>query len=256
MSTSPLHISVALLPSLASQDSWAERSGTVVIDSLRFTTTAAQALSAGALTVRAVREIETAESWVRQSIDPKPLLCGERHCQPIAGFQLGNSPLEYHVDRVDGLNLVFSTTNGTKALDVTRLYADCLLAALVNRAAVAEYLYLSQLTHWQLIAAGTDGQVAGEDTITAGAIIDRLLTLTGERSIYLDDSARLALDCWRQATLAPDLASHLMTYMGAAHLAQAGYDDDILFACQLDNLSVVPRRLKIEMDHHVFYRHC
>lgn len=256
MSDSPLYISVALLPSLISSGSLAEHCGAVVIDTLRFTTTAVQALSAGALTVRAVGEIDMAVAWAEQSSDPKPLLCGERNCRPIAGFQLGNSPLEYLVERVDGHHLVFTTTNGTRALKATRLHVDCVLAALVNRAAVAEYLASSKLSYWQLIAAGTDGHVAGEDTITAGAIIDHLLAFPGNRSIFLDDSAWLALDCWRQANDLPNLSSYLMKYLGAVHLMQAGYDNDILFASKLDLLSVVPRRIEIDLDHHVFHRLC
>jgi phosphosulfolactate phosphohydrolase-like enzyme len=136
------------------------------------------------------------------------------------------------------------------------LHVDCVLAALVNRATVAEYLASSKLSYWQLIAAGTDGHVAGEDTITAGAIIDHLLTFPGNRSIFLDDSAWLALDCWRHAADSPKLSSYLMKYLGAVHLIQAGYEKDILFASKLDFLPVVPRRLEIDLDHHMFHRLC
>ena len=41
---------------------------------------------------------------------------GERGGLPIAGFDLGNSPAEYTRERVAGKTVVFTTTNGTRAM--------------------------------------------------------------------------------------------------------------------------------------------
>ena len=44
------------------------------------------------------------------------LLAGERQGKTLPGFDLGNSPLEYTPARVRQLDLVMTTTNGTRAL--------------------------------------------------------------------------------------------------------------------------------------------
>ncbi|MDX1930109.1 MAG: 2-phosphosulfolactate phosphatase, partial [Pirellulaceae bacterium] len=66
----------------------------VVIDTLRFTSTACVALAAGATSVCVAAEVETARQLANQ-LGGRSLLCGERHCHRIEGFQLGNSPFEY-----------------------------------------------------------------------------------------------------------------------------------------------------------------
>ena len=44
------------------------------------------------------------------------VLGGERGGLPIPGFDLGNSPAEYTRERVGGKTVVFTTTNGTRAM--------------------------------------------------------------------------------------------------------------------------------------------
>ncbi len=66
----------------------------VVIDVLRATSVMATALAAGASQIVTCREISEA-IVLASRITPRPLLCGERGCKPIDGFDLGNSPAEY-----------------------------------------------------------------------------------------------------------------------------------------------------------------
>ena len=182
-------VCVSLLPQLFPADGIAPVDAAVVIDTLRFTTTACQALAVGAKSVTVAADIETARDHAgpqsaiqsRGLAADRPLLCGERHCRPIAGFDLGNSPYEYTPQSVHGRELIFTTTNGTRAVSTARLASQIYLGSLVNRTAVAQALVTANpsgndFSSW-IVCSGTDGEVAAEDVLAAGAILDALQQL-------------------------------------------------------------------------------
>jgi len=91
-----------------------------VVDVLRATTVICAALSRGARAVVPVATVEEA-SRLAQTLGPDAaVLVGERHGEPIEGFDLGNSPIEVTEQRVRGKTLVMTTTNGTGALLATQ----------------------------------------------------------------------------------------------------------------------------------------
>jgi 2-phosphosulfolactate phosphatase len=246
----PLSVSVELLPPPTVIQSGLDR-GYVVIDTLRFTTTAIQALAAGANSLRAVAQIPKALALAAASPVGSSLLCGERYCLPIAGFDLGNSPLEYTTERVSGYDLIFTTTNGTKAIDSVGPFQECLLAALVNRSAVATRIINSGINHWTIVCAGTNGQVAGEDVLAAGAIIDMLIALRSSTDCLLGDQCLIAWMFWQQWISNPgSISDRVVDFSGARQLLEAGYQRDIVFACQIDSLLNVPACRTREMIFH------
>lgn len=237
-----------MLPSLILQSSSElniVQRGAVVIDTLRFTTTAAQALHAGAESIQVAQEIDVAVQLGKQ-IGPSARLCGERHCKPIPGFHFGNSPLEYTAESVAGAKLVFSTTNGTRAVEAVAGFNTCFLGSLVNRRAISRAIASSNIDRWSIVCAGTDGQVAGEDLLAAGAILDSLIKLT--QVDVVGDSAMIALSLWQtnQPPAAAGLASQLEKFSGGFNLVQAGYRADIQFASELDSIDMVPSRLGVK----------
>lgn len=238
-------VSVILLPNLAPPSiavDWAA----IVIDTLRFTTTAARAIESGASSIFAVQDIAAARELASRS-GSKIKLCGERECRPIEGFDFGNSPLEYSPAAVSGLDLVFTTTNGTRAVESATQSSHCLLGALVNRTAVAKAVAASTVPVWQVICAGTDGQIAGEDMLTAGAIVEALTKLC--QVTLSTDSARLALTLWQSvwSENSASLSGILEGFSGGNNLVQSGYQADIQYACQLDLLNSVPARAKPDL---------
>ena len=86
----------------------------MVIDVLRFTTSAAYALANGARSIILCETPEEAAAVRRQSADV--LLAGERNAVRPSGFDLGNSPLEFTRAAVQGRDLAWTTTNGTRAI--------------------------------------------------------------------------------------------------------------------------------------------
>jgi 2-phosphosulfolactate phosphatase len=222
-----------------------EISTAVVIDTLRFTTTACQALQAGAQAVWVAATVELAQQLAQRMARP-PLLCGERHCHRIAGFDLGNSPFEYTAQTVQDRELVFTTTNGTLAIEAVAEVPHIALAALVNRAALCQHLLQHTRGDVLVVCAGTDGQVAWEDVLTAGAVVDQLLKYAAFD--WGDDTSRLAAAAWRASAneshpsdrLRADLYGELSQALGGRNLLLSGYERDVRFAAQLDALHVVP----------------
>ena len=216
----------------------------VVIDTLRFTTTACQALELGAQSVQVASSVERA--WqLAAELPTKPLLCGERHCHPIDGFDLGNSPLELTRELVHGRDLVFTTTNGTLAVEAVRHLPSVLLAGLVNRQSLCHYIAQQTSGNVLLVCAGTDGQLTWEDVLTAGALVDGLRRLANFQ--YGHDTALLALYAWQASVqqcagekqLAARLEQELSRALGGRNLLESGYQRDVHFAAQLDSLAAV-----------------
>jgi 2-phosphosulfolactate phosphatase len=244
-------INVHLLPRLVERDELAG-SVCVVIDVLRATTTMSHALANGAREVIPCLEVDDAVRTAAALPREEYLLGGERGGVKIEGFDLGNSPCEYPPSTVAGKTVIFTTTNGTRALLHCDRAAEVLLAAFVNLSAVCRKLTpaaSSQQGKIDVICAGTGGSITREDVLLAGAIADRLSTL-GE----LNDSATLAADSWRGALTAAGLSAGAPEQIDAARLAailkqsrggrnltRLKLEADILDAARIDCLNVVPR---------------
>src|SRR5277367_5101325 len=84
-----------------------------VVDVIRATSTIATALANGA-GVQAIASLD--EAFALKAKSPGVLLAGERGGQALPGFDLGNSPEDFTIGRVQGRRIVLTTTNGTQAL--------------------------------------------------------------------------------------------------------------------------------------------
>lgn len=223
---------VHLLPDLVDPAELAGRT-VVVIDVLRATTTICHALAAGATAVVPCLEIDEARAKARE-IGTGAVLGGERRGVRIEGFDLGNSPTEYNPASVGGRTVVFTTTNGTKAMLRAGEARQILLGALVNLSALVDVLKNDDYV--DLLCAGTFGRVTAEDALLAGAVVDRF------PAIELNDQARLARDAWRTtAASGTPLASVLRECQGGRNLIAEGFDADIDTAARIDAVPIVPR---------------
>jgi 2-phosphosulfolactate phosphatase len=126
------------------------------------------------------------------------------------------------------------TTNGTRAIAAARGARDLLVGALVNATAVAARVRQigRDLT---LLCAGTNGAVAMEDVVGAGAVLDALLA-SGDVDLT-SDVARIAVRALRGSR--NDLLGTLRDACGGRNVAAAGLEADIAFAASLDRLPVV-----------------
>ena len=200
----------------------------VVIDVLRATSTATQALAVGYRNVLCAETIERA----RELRGPGRVLAGERHCVKPPGFDQGNSPTEAFSRR--GHELVLATTNGAPTIVAAAQHAPrVLLACLLNLESVRRALSPPQqgpMLDVQIVCSGTDGAVALEDVYVAGRLS---AALTGGRT----DAALVAEGVVR-AFETPIAA--LAASADAAALRAADLEDDIAYCARESELDVVP----------------
>jgi 2-phosphosulfolactate phosphatase len=223
-----------LLPALVTDEELAGRT-VVVIDVLRATTTIATALANGAREVIPCLEVDDARQAAATHADGECLLGGERGGLPIAGFHMGNSPSEYSRERVLCRTIVFTTTNGTRAMMRCRQARRVLLAGFVNAGAVLAAL--TDHPNLALLCAGTAGQITREDTLLAGYLVEQLAS----RQAYdLNDQARIARDAWITVARRDSLATALRDSRGGQNLAHIGLGADIVSSAQIDRLALVP----------------
>jgi 2-phosphosulfolactate phosphatase len=206
----------------------------VVVDVLRSTTTMVHALAAGCTTVRPCIEVEEARALANSMRAGRVLLGGERGGVALPGFDLGNSPSEYTTKVCCGTTLVLTTTNGARACVRAAEAERVLIAGFVNYSAVCEQLRQDDRPI-HIICSGTDGEVALEDTLLAGAVVDFLCEVS---EVRLNDSARLAWDCFENHGQV--LLGALEIGKGGMHLQRLGLGEDIQAAAQVDRFNLVP----------------
>jgi 2-phosphosulfolactate phosphatase len=236
-------ILVHLLPQLFEP---AELSGgvAVVLDILRATTTITHALAAGAREVIPTVDVPSAEQLAAAQHPGTALLGGEREGLLIPGFDLDNNPLAYTAERVAGKTIVFTTTNGTKALHRSVQAERVLLGAFVNLSAVCDELATEQRPI-HVVCAGTKGKITQEDALCAGAIVDRLLEQRRWRDDDLqDDQAQLALHRYLAASSSDDgLLQGLRNSFGGRNCRRLRFDTQIERAATIDLFDLVPEYL-------------
>lgn len=231
-------VSAFLLPELVSLDSVRGKT-VVVIDVLRASTTITAALAAGARAIVPCLEVEEARRVAVERGD-SVLKGGERGGLTIDGFEFGNSPSEYTTERVSGKTIVFTTTNGTKAMQRCREADAVLIGSFVNLAAVCRVL--AERRGIVLLCAGTCGEITAEDVLFAGAVVD-LLSTAEQTEFELNDQARLARDAWRTGHHATKsaLVDSLRQTQGGRNLASIGLSGDIEAAANVDAFDIVPQ---------------
>lgn len=211
--TMRLTLDVALVPMFVAPDP-AQRARTtyVVVDVIRATTTLAVMLGQGCRCVLVAPGIAEARA-VAQPAPRRYLLGGESVGVAPPGFDFGNSPREYAAADLTGREIIFATTNGTRALRACTggyaIYAGSLRnASAVARAAVASAIEARRQTPKPprvagstpgaspetrlgaseaaladddggqcdivVVCAGREGQPSYDDTLCAGYLIERI----------------------------------------------------------------------------------
>jgi phosphosulfolactate phosphohydrolase-like enzyme len=139
-----LQIDAALVPSLVDAEPAArQRTVFIVVDVIRATTTLCVQMAQGcprvyvAGGIEAARAAALAKGGERSGSGARPLLAGEVGGIAPPGFDCGNSPAEFGALDLAGREVVFATTNGTRALYACNGGAAILAGSLRNASAVA-----------------------------------------------------------------------------------------------------------------------
>jgi 2-phosphosulfolactate phosphatase len=209
-----------------------------VIDVLRASTTIATALANGA---RAVVPFASSEEVVTRAASlgkGAAKLAGERRMLPIPGFDLGNSPLQFTAEAVEGQTILMSTTNGTAAILAVQGARDVIIASYVNSSAVLSMLRaaLRGDTDVAIVCAGQDRRFALEDAACAGLFVRQLIG--PHASLDLNDAAQAAMLIDRK--FGRTLRKLVYSSTHGAALAEAGFGDDLAVCIKVDSVPVIP----------------
>jgi 2-phosphosulfolactate phosphatase len=210
-----------------------------VIDVLRASTTIATALANGARSIVPVESADLAMVHSKQFERSEVLLAGEQKMQPIAGFDLGNSPASFTSEVVTGKTIMLTTTNGTRALTGLIGARDVVVASYVNHAAVAAMLGTAVRSdnNVSIVCAADEGHFSLEDAACAGRYV-RSLSQRHRSSIVLNDAACACEIIDRK--YGDNIAKIFRDSSHGKALAEAGFGDDLAFCAQVDSQPVVP----------------
>jgi len=161
----------------------------VVTDVFRATTTMAAAFGNGVRSIRPVATIEEAQDYKSKGW----LVGAERNVKRCDFADFGNSPSDYKPEIVHGKDIVFTTTNGTRAITIAKEARGVVTGAFVNLQAVADYC-LEHKRDVVVVCAAWCEKVNIEDTLFGGALTD-VLVQTRQYTTG-SDAAIIARDMW------------------------------------------------------------
>jgi 2-phosphosulfolactate phosphatase len=207
----------------------------VVIDVLRASTTMVAALTNGAKKIIPIKSMDAAGP-ITQNMDASDyLLCGEKDGKKIEGYHLGNSPLEYTREVVEGKTVILNTTNGTKAVKKAASAGELMIGCFSNLNQVVERLKAAD-GDIALVCAGWRGRLSLEDMLCAGNIIYDLYD--GDLPPLVKDSVGIAFGLYKK--FGDDIAGVVKQSNHARRLREFIDHDDITYSCKTNITDVLP----------------
>jgi 2-phosphosulfolactate phosphatase len=206
----------------------------VVIDVLRATSAICAAFDNG---IKKVIPVSTVEAAIEYKSNKNYIVAAERKGKIVDGFEFGNSPYSYINENVIGKTLVLTTTNGTKAFHTAKDAKHLIIGSLINLDAVCDYL-LKEYKNVMILASGWQNKFCLEDTICAGAIVEKLLS-TGKFTSE-DDSSIAAKYLFLSAR--DNIFGYLKASSHRRRLRALNLNKDIKYCLTPNQTDVVPVR--------------
>jgi 2-phosphosulfolactate phosphatase len=210
----------------------------VVVDVLRASTSIATALANGARAVIPLASSEEVASRGKSLGRSAVRLAGERRMQRVPGCDLGNSPLEFTREAVEGKTVLMSTTNGTAAVLAVQGAKAVVIGSYVNFSAALGLLrrHLKAGHDVAIVCAGNERHFALEDSVCAGRFVRHLTVKNAKAEV--NDAALAAL------VLNQKYGTNITRLLRAsAHgkaLVEAGFANDLAACAELNAYAVVP----------------
>ncbi|MBC3788191.1 2-phosphosulfolactate phosphatase [Spirosoma utsteinense] len=221
-------IDVCLTPDLLHLHA-VENTIVVVADVFRATSCMVTAFAYGVKTIIPVATIDECQMWQERGY----LAAAERNARRVDGFELDNSPFTYMDEQIRDANVAMTTTNGTLAITKSRSAVKVLVGSFLNLEAIVRYLKTERYDV-MVLCAGWKGRVNLEDTLFAGALVDRLK----DSYAMAEDSAIMAWRLYEQGK--DNLAGYLSNSSHIKRLQRLGIQKDITYCLQHDLYDVVP----------------
>jgi 2-phosphosulfolactate phosphatase len=203
----------------------------VVVDILRASTAICTAFMNGVKKIIPVGTLEEAKAMKEKGF----MVAAERDgiVRDFADF--GNSPFNFTESLIKDKDIVYSTTNGTQAIQMASSSYKVIVASFLNFSALNNYL-VSEQKHVIILCAGWKNKFNLEDTVFAGAVVNNLIANGGYDTVC--DSAFASRDLWH---LAKD---NLLQYIDKAaqrhRLKKNGLDDVLEYCHTMDLTDIIP----------------
>jgi 2-phosphosulfolactate phosphatase len=203
----------------------------VVIDVLRATSAMCAAFENGITAIIPVPTVE--EAWEYKN---KGFLVGaERKGQIVEGFDFGNSPFSYMNEALRGKEVVLTTTNGTRSLDVAKDADMVVVGSFLNLDALNQWLE-KQHKNVLCLCSGWQDNFNLEDTICGGAIAEYLVK-TGKFT-SLEDSSIAAKYLYLSAR--NNYVGYLKSSSHRTRLKKLNLNEDIKYCLTPNQTTVIP----------------
>jgi len=201
----------------------------VVVDILRATSCMVTAFAHGVECIHPFADLSACKAMKAKGF----ITSGERDGKKVDGFDRGNSPFEYMGEDVRDKKIAFTTTNGTQAIEKALGAKKIIIGSFLNLSSVIKYLLFGD-NNVLIICAGWKGKVNLEDTLFAGAIVEKL-----RNHIEPDCDAPLAAQ-YLYNLAKDDMMGFLSNSSHVKRLQRLNIQKDIEFCLTPDQYSIVP----------------
>ena len=224
------YVEVCFSPALYSE--YENRDAIVVVtDILRASSAIVTAFMNGVKRIIPVGTLEEARDYKKNGY----MVAAERDgiVRDFADF--GNSPYNFSPENVHNKEIVYSTTNGTQAIQMASSGHEVLIGAYLNISAVADYIVSSD-RDLLILCAGWKNKFSLEDSLFAGALAQKVLQNNGFTTIC--DATNGAIDLYDLAK--DNLMDYIEKVAQRQRLKTNGLDDVIGYCHEKDKTALIP----------------
>ena len=208
----------------------------VVLDILFATSSIVTAFAHQCLSVVPVRNVTEALQLKDQVEFQNHLYSGEINADTLEGF-IQPTPIALCNAQIENRNLVYCTTNGTVALNDSKLAKRVYVGSLLNTQAIVERLIS---THSQqtilIVCAGSNNRFNLEDFYGAGAFVEALMQSSIGPEIHFTDSAIAA----KQVYVSGDAVDILSNARVGKMMIERAWDHETHFAARHNLYNIIP----------------
>jgi 2-phosphosulfolactate phosphatase len=147
----------------------------------------------------------------------------------------GNSPYNFTPEQVNGKQIVYSTTNGTNAIQLASSGSQVLIGAYLNISALARHI-MEEGRDLLVLCAGWKNKFNLEDTLFAGALAE--MVLEDDRFYTICDATLGAMDLYDAAKL--DMLAYIEKVAQRHRLKKNNLDDVIGYCHEFDLTELIP----------------
>jgi 2-phosphosulfolactate phosphatase len=203
----------------------------VIVDILRATTSMVTAFMNGANKLIPIGSLDEARAYKAKGF----LVAAERDgiVRDFADF--GNCPSNFSKEQVQGKDIVYTTTNGTQTIHLAKGCYKIAIGAYINLSALAAWI-IKEKHDLVILCAGWKDKFSLEDTLFAGALIEKVLS--SEQFETICDSTHASVDLWKLAK--GNLLQYIEKAANRHRLRKNGVDQSIEYCHTLDLTDIIP----------------